>query len=49
MDSLQNELKELKSFIADLKADRAAQKEKEKRAMKILAKAFALLNANFPR
>lgn len=31
MDSLQNELKELKSFIADLKADRAAQKEKEKR------------------
>lgn len=31
MDSLQNELKELKSFIADLKEDRAAQKEKEKR------------------
>src|SRR5438046_8267058 len=31
MDSLQSELNELKSFIADLKADRAAQKEKEKR------------------
>ena len=31
MDTLQNELGELKSFIADLKADRAAQKEKEKR------------------
>src|SRR5213594_2827383 len=31
MDTLQNELVELKSFIADLKADRAAQKEKEKR------------------
>ena len=31
MDSLQNELKELKSFITDLKADRTAQKEKEKR------------------
>ncbi len=31
MDGLQNELTELKSFIADLKADRAAQKEKEQR------------------
>src|SRR5271154_6666592 len=31
MDSLENELNELKSFIADLKTDRAAQKEKEKR------------------
>jgi hypothetical protein len=31
MDSLQEELAELKSFIADLKADRAAQKEKEQR------------------
>lgn len=31
MDSLQNELKELKSFITDLKADRTAQKEKEQR------------------
>ena len=31
MDTLQNELNELKTFIADLKADRAAQKEKEKR------------------
>jgi hypothetical protein len=31
MDSLESELKELKGFIADLKADRAAQKEKEKR------------------
>jgi hypothetical protein len=31
MDTLQSELNELKSFIADLKADRAAQKEKEKR------------------
>jgi hypothetical protein len=31
MDALQNELETLKSFIADLKADRAAQKEKEKR------------------
>ena len=31
MDTLQNELNELKNFIADLKADRAAQKEKEKR------------------
>ena len=31
MDTLQSELVELKSFIADLKADRAAQKEKEKR------------------
>src|SRR6266705_6006755 len=31
MDTLQNELNELKNFIADLKADRAPQKEKEKR------------------
>ncbi len=31
MDTLQTELNELKQFIADLKADRAAQKEKEKR------------------
>ncbi|MDB6029633.1 MAG: hypothetical protein JWM68_5856, partial [Verrucomicrobiales bacterium] len=31
MDDLQTELKELKQFIADLKADRASQKEKEKR------------------
>ena len=31
MDTLQNELNELKNFIGDLKADRAAQKEKEKR------------------
>ena len=31
MDTLQNELTELKNFIADLKADRAAQKEKEQR------------------
>src|SRR6185503_6775461 len=31
MDTLQSELNELKNFIADLKADRAAQKEKEKR------------------
>src|SRR6266496_169071 len=31
MDTLQNELNEMKNFIADLKADRAAQKEKEKR------------------
>src|SRR6266705_4288891 len=31
MDTLQNELNELKNFIADLKADRAGQKEKEKR------------------
>ncbi len=31
MDTLQSELTELKNFIADLKADRAAQKEKEKR------------------
>ena len=31
MDSLDKELAELKEFIADLKADRAAQKEKEKR------------------
>jgi hypothetical protein len=31
MDNLENELKELKGFIADLKADRAATKEKEKR------------------
>jgi len=31
MDSLQKELEELKTFIAELKADRAAQKEKEKR------------------
>src|SRR5881392_1527266 len=31
MDTLQNELNELKNFIADLKADRAAQKEKERR------------------
>jgi len=31
MDTLQNELNDLKNFIADLKADRAAQKEKEKR------------------
>ena len=31
MDSLQSELETLKSFIAELKADRAAQKEKEKR------------------
>jgi len=31
MDTLQSELNELKQFIADLKTDRAAQKEKEKR------------------
>ena len=31
MDNLQNELNELKGFIAELKADRAAAKEKEKR------------------
>jgi hypothetical protein len=31
MDSLEKELGELKSFIGELKADRAAQKEKEKR------------------
>src|ERR1044072_4386398 len=31
MDTLQSELNDLKHFIADLKADRAAQKEKEKR------------------
>ena len=31
MDNLQNELKDLKGFIAELKADRAATKEKEKR------------------
>jgi len=31
MDTLQDELKELKGFIAELKADRVAQKEKEKR------------------
>ena len=31
MDDLRSELNELKSFIADLKADRAATKEKEKR------------------
>jgi 23S rRNA pseudoU1915 N3-methylase RlmH len=31
MDNLQSELNELKQFIADLKADRAATKEKERR------------------
>jgi hypothetical protein len=31
MDNLQNELKDLKGFIEELKADRAAAKEKEKR------------------
>jgi hypothetical protein len=31
MDKLQDELKDLKGFIAELKADRAATKEKEKR------------------
>jgi len=31
MDDLQSELKELKQFIVDLKADRAATKEKERR------------------
>ena len=31
MDNLQAELNELKQFIVDLKADRAATKEKEKR------------------
>jgi len=31
MSDLQTELNELKRFIADLKADRAAQKEKEQR------------------
>ncbi|HEY3855275.1 MAG TPA: DUF4337 domain-containing protein [Verrucomicrobiae bacterium] len=31
MDDFRNELNELKTFIADLKADRAATKEKEKR------------------
>ena len=31
MDSLQSELKDLKGFIAELKADREAQKEKERR------------------
>jgi len=31
MDTLEQELAELKAFITDLKADRASQKEKEKR------------------
>src|SRR3989475_124519 len=31
MDTLQSELNELKTFISDLKADRAAQNDKEKR------------------
>lgn len=31
MNNLQSELEELKGFVADLKADRAAQKEKEQR------------------
>src|ERR1035438_5483321 len=31
MDNLQDELKDLKGFIAELKADRAATKEKERR------------------
>src|SRR4051812_23406596 len=31
MDKLDNEINDLKGFIADLKADRAAQKEKEKK------------------
>ncbi len=31
MDAMEQEIKELKTFIADLKADRAAQKDKEKR------------------
>lgn len=31
MSDLQNEIKELKEFIVDLKADRAAQKEKERK------------------
>ena len=31
MSEMQNELNELKQFVADLKSDRAAQKEKEKR------------------
>ena len=31
MDDLQSELKELKQFVADLKADRVAAKEKEQR------------------
>jgi len=31
MDTLQKELEDLKNFIADLKADRSAQKDKEKR------------------
>jgi hypothetical protein len=31
MDTLEKELSDLKSFIADIKADRAAQKDKEKR------------------
>ena len=31
MDNLENELKDLKGFIAELKADRAATKEKERR------------------
>src|ERR1700722_10799388 len=31
MDTLEQEINELKAFIADLKADRAAQKDKEKR------------------
>ena len=31
MDTLQSELNELKTFISELKADRAAQKDKEKR------------------
>jgi uncharacterized protein DUF4337 len=31
MDDLRSELNELKEFIADLKADRAATKEKERR------------------
>ena len=31
MDNLENELRDFKGFIAELKADRAATKEKEKR------------------
>ncbi|HEY3860920.1 MAG TPA: DUF4337 domain-containing protein [Verrucomicrobiae bacterium] len=50
MDDLKSELNELKEFIADLKADRAAVKEKEKREawtkyVSLTVVIFAVLNS----
>jgi hypothetical protein len=41
MNDMDKELNELKGFVADLKADRAAQKVKEQRALWCLGMLFA--------